>query len=345
MILNAYSVLDGFLSLLRLGSGLLVIVLAIFAWSQWRRAAIPGQRQMLEDRSYLLFLLSFLLLGLNLASWPLFYLLLQSYVAQWPDVMCIYGVTKVGSGTIGPSRFLPGLLEALQFSKPALVFLTGGCCVLYWINRQSHTAPLFGRMVLGLLALGILDVADAGAEITYLVIPKKEEIPPSGCCTAPFDAGSPSRFLPTALMDANSHALLYAAYYGVNFGMVLLLFASIRSMRPLAWRNLLPLLAGAGLSVLVNGVFLLEIAAPRMLDLPDHHCPYDLVTKAPESLVGVALFLGAVFCVGWSFLARCLGQSSETASFVPEVVRSLYACAIFGYLVSLALISTELVLP
>jgi len=345
MILNAYSVLDGFLSLLRLGSGLLVIVLAIFAWRQWRRAAIPAQRQMLEDRSYLLFLLSFLLLGLNLASWPLFYLLLQSYVSQWPDVMCIYGVTKVGSGTIGSSRFLPVLLEALQFSKLALVFLTGACFVLYWINRRSHTAPLLGRVVLGLLALGILDVADAGAEIAYLVIPKKEEFLSSGCCTVSFDAGSPGRFLPAALMDVNSHSLLYAVYYGVNLGMVLLLFAAVRSARPLAWRNLLPLLAGAGLSVLVNGVFLVEIAAPRMLDLPDHHCPYDLVTKAPESLVGVALFFGAVFCVGWCFLARCFGRSPETAPFLPLVIRSLYCCAIFGYLVSLALISTELVLP
>jgi hypothetical protein len=43
------------------------------------------------------------------------------------------------------------------------------------------------------------------------------------------------------------------------------------------------------LSVAVNGVFLVEVAAPRLLHLPYHHCPYDLVPGAPESLVGVAL--------------------------------------------------------
>ena len=56
--------------------------------------------------------------GLGLASWPLLYLLLQSYVPEWPDVMCIYGVTRVGAGSVGASRFLPGLVTALQVLKP-----------------------------------------------------------------------------------------------------------------------------------------------------------------------------------------------------------------------------------
>jgi hypothetical protein len=342
MILNAYAVLDGFISLLRLFSGLLVIVLAAFAWRQWRRAPLPEQRQTLEDRSYLLFLLSFLLLGLNLASWPLFYLLLQSYVPQWPDVMCIYGVTQVGKGTLGTSRFLPALVETLQFSKPALVFLTGACFVLYWINRRSISSPVLGRVLLGLFILGVVDVVDAGTELAYLVIPKNEKFPSLGCCTVSPD--SASRFVPTALIGPENHSLLYGAYYGVNLGMILLLAASLRSARPLAWRNLLPLLAGAALSVVVNAVFLVEIAAPRILHLPEHHCPYDLVGSAPESMLSVALFLGGCFCVGWSFVARCLGRCPETAPFLPQVVRGLYACAIFGYLLSLVLITTELAL-
>src|SRR5947199_113455 len=59
MILNGNAVLDGFITLLRLSSGLLVIVLAAFAWRQWRRAALPDHRQTLEDRSYLLFRLPY----------------------------------------------------------------------------------------------------------------------------------------------------------------------------------------------------------------------------------------------------------------------------------------------
>src|SRR4051794_38955655 len=130
MILNTYAVLDGFVSLLRLLVGLLVVGLGLAAWRAARRPAAPEERQALEDRGYLLSLLALLLLGLNLASWPLLYLLLQSYVPEWPGVMCVYGITRIGEGTVGVSRFLPGLLTALQALKPAVVFASGCWFVL-----------------------------------------------------------------------------------------------------------------------------------------------------------------------------------------------------------------------
>src|SRR4051794_36975076 len=114
MILNAYSVLDAFVALLRLPLGLLAVALGAAAWRRWHRLAGPEDRKPLEDRNYLLSLLALLVLGLNLAAWPLLYLLLQSYVPEWPGVMCIYGVTRIGAGGVGSSRFLPGLLTALQ---------------------------------------------------------------------------------------------------------------------------------------------------------------------------------------------------------------------------------------
>src|SRR5258707_1155521 len=122
MILNSYAVLDFFTCLLRLSFGLAILGLGTAAWRKCGPALAPEGRKALEDRCYLLFLLALVLLGLNLASWPLLYLLLQSYVPEWPGVMCIYGVTQIGTGSIGASRFLPGLIEVLQVSKPALVF-------------------------------------------------------------------------------------------------------------------------------------------------------------------------------------------------------------------------------
>jgi hypothetical protein len=43
MILNAYAVLDGFVGLLRLGLGLLVLALGLSAWRTWARHP-PGPR-------------------------------------------------------------------------------------------------------------------------------------------------------------------------------------------------------------------------------------------------------------------------------------------------------------
>ncbi len=346
MILNAYAVLDGFISLLRLGLGLLVLVLGLAAWRAWRRRPASEGRAALEDRGYLLFLLAGLLLWLNVVAWPVFYLLLQSYVPQWPGVMCIYGVTRIGLGSRGAARFLPALVTALEAMKPALVFLSGAWFVLYLVNRRTRTAPLTGRVLLALLAAGLLAVGDAAAEVAYLAIPKREEVASAGCCTGVFDSQArANRFLPPALAGENAVPWLYAAYYAVNGGMVLVLGVCLRRARSrLPGRWLPPLLAGAVVSLAVNGVFLMEAAAPRLLHLPYHHCPYDLVPGAPESLVAVGLFLAGCFAVGWACVAAGLGRAPEAAAFVPAVVRGLLHLAFLGYLWSLLMTSVELAL-
>jgi len=432
MILNAYAVLDAFLSLLRGMIGLLVLWIGISTWSTWlRRAPGPEGRKELEDRGYLLFLLAGLLLALNVLSWPVFYLLLQSYVPEWGDsVMCIYGVTKIGLGSSGPSRFLPTLVNALQAMKPVLVFLSGAWFVLYLVNRRTYTAPLTGRVLLLLLVAGLLAVADAAAESAYLVIPKKEEFLSSGCCTEAFDgADRASRFLPRALVKENEEGWLYAAYYGSHGGMVLALAGciwfcrrrlqalippspplqgrgvggeGIRSLLspegrgvggegvqtpyPLTpyssppkrgrgeqewgplprsgdegsqratWTGLLldrqflltvglvPLLLGAILCGVVNVVFLIEVVAPRLLHLPYHHCPYDLVRWGPEGIVSGALSLGGSFAVGWACVAGWLGRAPESRAYLPATVRALLRIALLSYLWAMLMTFVELAL-
>jgi len=345
MILNTYAVLDGFVGLLRLGLGLLVLSLGLAAWRAWRRtASLPDDRKALEDRCYLLFLLGGLLLVLNLLSWPVFYLLLQSYVPEWPNVMCIYGVTRIGSGSIGSSRFLPPLVTGLQIGKPALIFLSGAWFVLYLVNRRTRTAPLTGRVLLVLLAAGLLAVADAAAEEAYLAIPKKEEFQSAGCCTVAFDSPSKdARFLPAALVAGKDIWWVYAAYYGINAAVALAADVCARLCpRRLPRAGLLSLLLGAAVAVAVNTVFLVDVAAPRLLHLPYHHCPYDLIPRAPESLLAVALFVAGTFAVGWACIAAWLGRAREVEPLLPQTIGRLLYFASFGYLLSLAMMSVML---
>jgi hypothetical protein len=347
VILNAYAVLDAFVSLLRLGLGLLIVWLALSTWTSWRPVALgPEARKTLEDRCYLLFLLAGLLLALNVLAWPIFYLLLQSYVSQWPGVMCIYGVTRIGAGSAGISRFLPPLLTTLQTIKPLLVFLSGAWFVLYLVNRRTSTAPLTGRILLLLLGASLLACADSAAEIAYLVIPKKEEFLSSGCCTAVFDnEGGIGRFVPKALVGEEAENWLYAAYYLLNAVMIVILIGCARLCRrrlPGGW--LTPVFIGVVLSLVVSAVFLIEIAAPRLLHMPNHHCPYDLVPVAPRSLVAVALFVGGSFLAGWGCIVGWLGNSPESTPFVPGMVGILFRLAATGYGLSVLFLSVELLL-
>ena len=109
-------------------------------------------------------------------------------------------------------------------------------------------------------------------------------------------------------------------------------------------RALLLLLFGAGLAVAVNAIFLVDIAAPRLLHLPLHHCPYDLVPIAPESLLAVALFLGGTFAIGWACVASWLGRGPEASPLLPATVGRLLNFAALGLLWSLVMMSVELAL-
>jgi hypothetical protein len=344
MILNAYAVLDAFMSGLRLLLGFMVVWLAVSALRGWSRSLAVERKTDLEDRSYGLFLLAAVLLVLNIASWPLFYLLLQSYVPEWRGVMCIYGVTRIGTGSLGPSRFLPGLVTALQVLKPAMVFATGGWLVLYLLNRGTRTAPLMWRVLLAVMVLGLLAIVDAAAESAYLVIPKKEVFASAGCCSVAFDVSSRSSGLVSeALLGADYGPRLHRLYYGVNLGMCLALAATLflpRWRQSRAWLAVLGF--GAVASLAVNLLFLIELAAPAILHLPDHHCPYDLFPDWPASVIAAGLFIVGCFGVGWACIAGWFGRCAETAPFLGSQIARMLRLALAGYTISLVMFSVEL---
>jgi hypothetical protein len=346
VILNAYAVIDAFLTMLRGGFGLFVIGLVVVTWRRCGWSVAAEQRKLCEDRNYLLSQLTLLVLALNLISWPLLYALLQSYVIEWPGVMCVYGVTRIGAGSVGVSRFLPGLLLALQTLKPLLVFASGAWFVLYLLNRRTQTGPLLGTLLPALLLCGLLTVVDAGAELTYLLLPKKEERQESGCCAGAFeDKTGPMGTLRGAGTPA-ARPWLYGAFYVSNGLMALALFGLTRQrpqpVAPGPW--LAPLLGGAGLALGAAALFLIEVVAPTVLHLPYHHCPYDLIPGAPDVLVGVAFLLWGACSIGWACVLAWFGRCRETAPFLADSVRGLLFMAFCCYLGSLVLLSLELAL-
>jgi hypothetical protein len=224
-----------------------------------------------------------------------------------------------------------------------VVFAGGAWFVLYLLNRRTRTAPLAGRLLLLLLPLGVLGAADAVAELAYVAIPKKEVLPTGGCCTSAADESE--RFLPPVLLTESGQTGLSVAFYGSNTALILALLAATRpGGRPPGSLGLL-VLSAAGLVVLaVSGLFLIDVAAPTLLRLPYHHCPYDLIPQVPEAMAAIALFLGGCFFLGWAGVARWFGGSAETAPFLPGFVYRLLRLSLWSYLASLVMLSLELAL-
>lgn len=340
MILNAFAVLDAFVALLRLvlSLGILVLLASGRLRIGFSSAAEPDRT---ENRNYLVFVLSLLLLSFHFIAWPLQYAVLQSYVPQWPGVMCIYGVLRVGTGSEGAAGWLPHLLTVLQWTKPLAVFLGGGWIVLYLVNRQTAQALHTKRLLRILTVFVALTACDAILEGTYLAIPKKENVLEAGCCSVvigSLQAGTDGadRWIGNEL----SQSWLMTAFFLWNGGIALSVgYQYLTTRGQSGWFQRSQLLAAAVISPLISGMFLTHAASPRILGLPFHHCPYELLVRAPESIFGIGAFAVGLFALGWAALLgdgrqACVAQARDRLRFL----------SFFGYATSMTLFATELVL-
>jgi len=331
MILNGYSGIAGFAALLRIALGVVLVFVAVSA---------ARRRDESESRYYLGFVLGATLFGVAVAAWPLFYLVLQSYVGLWPDVMCIDGVVRIGAGSANASAHLPGLIAFLQVSKPALIFVAGAWLVLHLVKRNRAGSGLRFATTGTLLVLGLLGTADGLAEGAYLLIPKQEQMLATGCCTVGSEVAS---FAPPAAWQAGAGSsgttLLTWAFFGVAAFVVAATSMSIRRVQVSGTpgRGLALACVGAAALVPLGTVYLREVGAPLFLRLPYHQCAYCLVALAPESLVGVGLFGAAIFSIGWAVIAQ--GTDRSNLSLPTPLLRF----ARFGILATLLMIGVRMV--
>lgn len=336
MILNSFALLDAFVSLLRLAMACTLTGLSAWEWCTVARESAESRGRAAENRRCLIVLMAVVLLGLNVVAWPLLYALLQSYVSQWPGVMCIYGVTRIGAGSDGSSRFLPEVLTVLQMTKPTIVFLSGAWLVLYLENRYAPSKLLDGRMLSLIVLLGGFSVADAGLEGVYLVIPKSEHFLEAGCCSLAANAGNSASDTPSTAVGAHTHSWMTIAYFIVTGLIIISLGILLARGKPPGRPLTTCMLLVALVSLPVSAEFLIHVASPAVLRLPHHHCAYCLNAAAPESLLGIVSFFLGCFSIGWLAL---LSWSSTVSG---KLTSRLLFLAFFGYTSSLAMFSAEL---
>lgn len=332
MILNTFALLAILAALLELALGGALAVLALRALRR-RRTEAHG----VDERLPLLGHLSTVLLLVAALGWPLLYALLDSYVPSFRGVVCIQGVTRVGRGSVGASRWLPTLLATLEVAKPALLIAIGAFVATYRALPAAAPTPTLGAPLGLLLACGAIAVLDAAAEIAYVAIPKRERFLEAVCCALTSRDGasrSGDAFvsLTTPAYDGRMVTLSWALA-----GLALLL-ATTRALRRPRWTY--GALLAACLSVPVGLVFLREVAAPALLGRPDHRCAYCVLSS---SAVGVAYLLAAasgVLCVVWAAVAQALTPeppgAPSRASGVVGLLRAGRAATAMGVLLPVA---------
>lgn len=337
MITSGYVTLAGFLAALQLAAALWATAVGLRNLVA-RTTADDEAVERLESRTYLAGLLGYLLLGTSLASWFVLYLLLDSFVPQWKGAMCIYGVTQIGEGSHGIYHWLPRLVLAEQLLKPPLIFATGAALVLYRFYRRLCTRTLLPRVAATLLAAALLAALDAGTELAYLAIPKRESLPSSGCCSV-----STVMNERTPLPGPDKQQRLQVAYYGSQTLIAALVLQSVTASGGLfGAKRMLALVTLATLGAGVSMKFLMHVASPALLHLPYHHCIYDLVIGVPESGVALLLLFWGTCCVGWAGTVAVMGRCPESSGELGGEIRRWLCYSLLGYLGSMVMVSLDM---
>lgn len=291
-----------------------------------------------------LLLLAFALLVASVASWPLLYGLLESYVPQWAGVVCIEGVTRIGTDAEGPAHWLPGLLGCLAVLKPALVFASGAWLALHLADRTTRTSPLAGRTLTALLVTGCLAVVDAGAELAYVAIPKQERFLARGCCVVPTELvdRASSMGAPREPRAAPASTTPVVAGFGALAAALVAGSFTLRRRTQPGDRPTGPAsdaLALAALASLpIGALFARTVVAPALLGLPDHRCFYCL-DRSPLALLAVVAWVVGAFCAAWAGVVARFASHPETGAAISAGRRRLLGTAGVSFVVALGLVA------
>ena len=248
----------------------------------------PGRKQ---PQHFLLLLSSMLvcLLAIRLLSWLGYYWLLESYVPHIPGAMCPFGVA---AATPEESRIL-------QWSR--LAVLVGGVgwvsfYAAHWVSRrQTPHKPVAGAAVPLLLLIAF----DCAADLRFTAA-KREGVAVSCCTTVRETPWLPSNLPAAESSDIAQHQPTLASLFvlgGILAGLGWALPNRLRRWAaPRAEPVILLVLTALGLYFLqvAHGAYS-EVLSPRLLGLPFHRCPFELLTRTPDfALIALLALVGGI---------------------------------------------------
>jgi|WetSurSiteA1Bulk_404760.scaffolds.fasta_scaffold13640_2 hypothetical protein len=330
MVLNAFvltSLFVGTLSLILMAAAALS---ALYFHRQYRKSEGMDERASAQSRVNLSMLLLFTAFLLRLANWPLFYILLQSFIPVVPGAMCIYGVTQV----------MPAFTALLQVLKPLSFFLMGGWLIFYGFDLSLRNHPFMNKSIRLLVAASTVAAIDGVAELIYILVFSPPGVAVS-CCTVVADLVLPSSLLlPVPLFSAHYHRILMAGYHGFNLGLSgLICFLIWQRNSKHAW------FAFIGIAALLNGAITYalfkEYLGPRLMHLPDHHCLYCLLQYQPIAIAILGFFILGSFLAIWPLWLGRVAVAGEVTERLATLNLHLFkwaaACLLASWVLTMLL--------
>ncbi|MBM3801290.1 MAG: hypothetical protein FJW26_03150 [Acidimicrobiia bacterium] len=381
MITSSYSVafllqavLSGVVSLAGL-AGTIALLLA----SRTSRSAVEQTQG--EERVLLLSSTLIGLLAIRLASWFGFYGLLESYVPQIPGAMCPFGVadaTPDESFVLQASRMSVFVVGGCWLSSHALHQRSPRRAARQNVVRLA--VPLFVLLLFDAASdLRFLLARREGVHVSCCSTVRETGFGPASLRRTPGGSGQSEGAGTAALFGLGG---LFAALCGllqtrwiaetfnsisrgsggVSVALKTRLLTSqrgkgaggkgefydvvqvppIRMLSQVPWLGLwLAAALGLGFLVVAYSVYT-EHLSTRLLGLPYHRCPYELLTRTPDFLIIAFLVLLGAVAPLWALSVSWI--SRELTDVVHTVKHGLLRLSTSGTVIALLMIATHLVM-
>lgn len=340
MIINIFTLIMLFVGLLSLSLGGFLLYATVRVLSRFEAIVPLEAKSKFEQKGYLIFLLACVVLAVRMLAWPWFYLMLQSFVSEVPGAMCMFGVTQI----------LPSTVTFLQIIKPISFFMMGGWLLCYYVDKSTPTAPLARKNLIFLLIVCSVLLSDSIADIYYVICMKP--LMSVSCCATFFDVPlRPSAMVPQAIFGRHFQKILFIGYYLTNTALITLLFISLSkkwsSLASLPRKIIMYSQAAIGIVNIPVVIYAyIENIAPRLMQLPYHHCIYCFMGNGlvPDAPIMLGLFIIGTFAIGWMGMLRLLCMVSETHIVTERLLVKVNSLSVFCLLASLVMVTIHLML-
>jgi len=339
MIVNIYTLIMLFVAIFSLSLGGFLFLLTIRTLLIFKTTVPLEAKTKFEQKGYLVFLLACVILSIRMIVWPWFYFMLQSFVSEVPGAMCMFGVTQI----------LPSTVTFLQIIKPIAFFIMGGWLLCYYVDKSTPTAPLARKNLFFLLIVCGVLLTDSITDAYYVI--RMKPLMAVSCCATFFDVPlRPSAMIPQAIFGRNFQKSLFIIFYLSNIILIILLFmsSSKRDVLRLKYRRILLYSQGA-IGIINIPVVLyayIENFAPRLMQLPYHHCIYCFMGRGivPDAPIMLGLFVIGTFAIGWMGILRIICRDKETQLLTERLVLKVNNLSAFCFLASLIMVTVHLIL-
>jgi len=321
MIINAFTILIFFVSLITGLLSLILFLISLFLYRKTFGLMSPEEKGLLEERSHLLFIIASTVFIIRLILWPFFYLTLYSYVPFVEGAMCIFGVTQVQ----------PGASTLLQIIKPFVFFFIGGWFILNKIDERTGVGVLQARRLLFLCGGSILALLDSIGDLIYFPgFKMKRSV---ACCTTVFDFPEKrvSSRLSSVFLGEGYQEFVMPVYYISN-----LLFISLMLFLIIYYRHRnrypLGLVITTGLISITNAIVTIvatfERIAPEVMKRPLHHCLYCLWQHVPASILFTLFFIIGTYLALWAMIIQFFKHKGILSEIIDDYTKKLYLAGI-----------------